>query len=54
MPYEFKIKCHQEVRSLFPPDYCPLHAGFGNRHSVSTVCVCVCVCVFGVEQIVLS
>ena len=22
-PYEFKIDCLQEVRSLFPPDYCP-------------------------------
>ena len=34
-PFEFKIECLQQVRALFPEDYCPLHAGFGNRHSVS-------------------
>ena len=36
-PYEFKIDCLQQVRALFPDNYCPLHAGFGNRHSVSDV-----------------
>ena len=36
-PYEFKIECLQQVRSLFPDDYCPLHAGFGNRNSVNII-----------------
>lgn len=30
-PHEFKIGALREIRSLFPPDYNPFHAGFGNR-----------------------
>lgn len=30
-PHEFKIAALREVRNLFPPDYNPFHAGFGNR-----------------------
>lgn len=30
-PQEFKIAALREVRSLFPIDYNPFHAGFGNR-----------------------
>jgi LNS2 (Lipin/Ned1/Smp2)/lipin, N-terminal conserved region/Lipin/Ned1/Smp2 multi-domain protein middle domain len=32
-PQEFKIAALREVRSLFPPDYNPFHAGFGNRET---------------------
>lgn len=32
-PHEFKITALREIRSLFPPDYNPYHAGFGNRDS---------------------
>ena len=39
-PYDFKIECLQQVCSLFPDDYCPLHAGFGNRNSVRDSIVC--------------
>ncbi|XP_020275805.1 phosphatidate phosphatase PAH1-like [Asparagus officinalis] len=30
-PHEFKIACLQDIRELFPPDYNPFYAGFGNR-----------------------
>ena len=30
-PHEFKIATLQDVRSLFPPDWNPFYAGFGNR-----------------------
>ncbi|XP_030537888.2 phosphatidate phosphatase PAH2-like isoform X2 [Rhodamnia argentea] len=30
-PHEFKIACLEEIRALFPPDYNPFYAGFGNR-----------------------
>lgn len=30
-PHEFKIAALREVRSLFPPEFNPFHAGFGNR-----------------------
>lgn len=32
-PHEFKIGALREIRSLFPPDYNPFHAGFGNRET---------------------
>lgn len=32
-PQEFKISALREVRSLFPPDHNPFHAGFGNRET---------------------
>ncbi|XP_019159281.1 PREDICTED: phosphatidate phosphatase PAH1-like isoform X3 [Ipomoea nil] len=30
-PHEFKIACLQDIKALFPPDYNPFYAGFGNR-----------------------
>lgn len=30
-PHEFKIAALQTVRDLFPPDWNPFYAGFGNR-----------------------
>ena len=33
-PEEFKIACLKEIRSLFPEDYDPFYAGFGNKHTV--------------------
>lgn len=30
-PHEFKIACLQDIRALFPTDYNPFYAGFGNR-----------------------
>ncbi|XP_031485272.1 phosphatidate phosphatase PAH1 [Nymphaea colorata] len=30
-PHEFKIACLEEIRALFPSDYNPFYAGFGNR-----------------------
>ncbi|XP_062179855.1 phosphatidate phosphatase PAH2-like isoform X2 [Phragmites australis] len=30
-PHEFKIACLEDIKSLFPPDYNPFYAGFGNR-----------------------
>ncbi|KFG50878.1 LNS2 (Lipin/Ned1/Smp2) protein [Toxoplasma gondii p89] len=32
-PYIFKIAALRDIRSLFPPDYNPFYAGFGNRDS---------------------
>lgn len=34
-PEEFKIECLTQIRNLFPNDYNPFHAGFGNKPSVS-------------------
>ncbi len=36
-PEEFKIECLTEIRNLFPDDYNPFHAGFGNKPSVSKI-----------------
>ncbi|KAK9822450.1 hypothetical protein WJX81_001736 [Elliptochloris bilobata] len=30
-PHEFKIRCLEDIRALFPPEYNPFYAGFGNR-----------------------
>ncbi|EFH61000.1 lipin family protein [Arabidopsis lyrata subsp. lyrata] len=30
-PHEFKIACLEDIRKLFPTDYNPFYAGFGNR-----------------------
>ncbi|KAJ8899918.1 hypothetical protein K2173_019622 [Erythroxylum novogranatense] len=30
-PHEFKIACLENIRRLFPADYNPFYAGFGNR-----------------------
>ncbi|ESQ49118.1 hypothetical protein EUTSA_v10020030mg [Eutrema salsugineum] len=30
-PHEFKIACLEDIRKLFPKDYNPFYAGFGNR-----------------------
>ncbi|XP_038903657.1 phosphatidate phosphatase PAH1-like [Benincasa hispida] len=30
-PHEFKIACLEDIKKLFPPDYNPFYAGFGNR-----------------------
>lgn len=30
-PHEFKIATLQDIRALFPPDWNPFYAGFGNR-----------------------
>lgn len=30
-PHEFKIACLEDIRALFPSDYNPFYAGFGNR-----------------------
>ncbi|TYJ39944.1 hypothetical protein E1A91_A04G104500v1 [Gossypium mustelinum] len=30
-PHEFKIACLKNIRKLFPSDYNPFYAGFGNR-----------------------
>lgn len=30
-PHEFKIACLEDIRALFPPDWNPFYAGFGNR-----------------------
>ena len=32
-PHEFKIACLQNIRSLFPDDWNPFYAGFGNRET---------------------
>ena len=32
-PQEFKIACLQNIRSLFPSDWNPFYAGFGNRET---------------------
>ena len=34
-PEDHKIECLKQIRALFPADYHPLHAGFGNKSSVS-------------------
>ena len=30
-PHEFKIRCLEDVRRLFPAGWNPFHSGFGNR-----------------------
>ncbi|KAK4419132.1 Phosphatidate phosphatase PAH1 [Sesamum alatum] len=30
-PHEFKIACLEDIKALFPADYNPFYAGFGNR-----------------------
>ncbi|KAM1798514.1 hypothetical protein ACFX12_032575 [Malus domestica] len=30
-PHEFKIACLEDIKKLFPADYNPFYAGFGNR-----------------------
>ncbi len=30
-PHEFKIATLQDIRALFPADWNPFYAGFGNR-----------------------
>jgi hypothetical protein len=30
-PHEFKIACLQDIRALFPAQWNPFYAGFGNR-----------------------
>ncbi|KAL3536346.1 hypothetical protein ACH5RR_004807 [Cinchona calisaya] len=30
-PHEFKIACLEDIKALFPPEYNPFYAGFGNR-----------------------
>ncbi|KAL2574824.1 hypothetical protein AAZV13_17G211100 [Glycine max] len=30
-PHEFKIACLEDIKALFPPDWNPFYAGFGNR-----------------------
>ncbi|XP_042476745.1 phosphatidate phosphatase PAH1-like isoform X2 [Macadamia integrifolia] len=30
-PHEFKISCLEDIKALFPKDYNPFYAGFGNR-----------------------
>ncbi|KAH1031656.1 hypothetical protein J1N35_043830 [Gossypium stocksii] len=30
-PHEFKIACLEDIKELFPSDYNPFYAGFGNR-----------------------
>ena len=30
-PHEFKIACLEDIRALFPPEWNPFYAGFGNR-----------------------
>jgi phosphatidate phosphatase PAH1 len=30
-PHEFKIACLQDIRALFPQEWNPFYAGFGNR-----------------------
>ncbi|XP_043702494.1 phosphatidate phosphatase PAH1-like [Telopea speciosissima] len=30
-PHEFKIACLEDIKALFPKDYNPFYAGFGNR-----------------------
>lgn len=30
-PHEFKIRCLEDIRALFPSDWNPFYAGFGNR-----------------------
>ncbi|KAG5582930.1 hypothetical protein H5410_053557 [Solanum commersonii] len=30
-PHEFKIACLEDIKALFPQDYNPFYAGFGNR-----------------------
>jgi phosphatidate phosphatase LPIN len=30
-PHLFKIKCLKEIKDLFPENYEPFYAGFGNR-----------------------
>lgn len=30
-PHEFKIACLQDIRALFPTEWNPFYAGFGNR-----------------------
>ncbi|CAN6576430.1 unnamed protein product [Malus baccata var. baccata] len=30
-PHEFKIACLEDIKKLFPTDYNPFYAGFGNR-----------------------
>ncbi|KAM7276131.1 hypothetical protein ACFE04_017997 [Oxalis oulophora] len=30
-PHEFKIACLEDIKALFPADYSPFYAGFGNR-----------------------
>ena len=32
-PQEFKMRCLQTIRNLFPPDWNPFYAGFGNRET---------------------
>ncbi len=47
-PEEFKIECLKQIRNLFPDDFNPFHAGFGNKPSVrdSIVCIAVHLCVW--------
>ena len=32
-PQEFKMRCLKTIRDLFPPDWNPFYAGFGNRET---------------------
>ena len=36
-PEVFKIECLQQIRRLFPKEFDCLHAGFGNKSSVSVL-----------------
>lgn len=32
-PHEFKIRCLMDIKALFPPEWNPFYAGFGNRYT---------------------
>lgn len=34
-PEEFKIQCLSDIMALFPDDYKPFYAGYGNRVNVT-------------------
>lgn len=45
-PEEFKISCLKDILALFPSDYKPFYAGYGNKINVSNPCVCGCLYIY--------
>jgi phosphatidate phosphatase LPIN len=39
-PEEFKISCLRDIQALFPNDYKPFYAGYGNKINVSFYFAC--------------
>lgn len=51
-PYVFKIAALKDVRNLFPNDYNPFYAGFGNRDTVSLIVIYISLAIIYIRIIV--